>query len=71
MLINELGKFTEKYIEDTLYYEAQDDNNRMEAQMYWEESEARITQRSNELDKALIALNKKDPGATGSLQINF
>lgn len=71
MLINELGKFTEKYIEDTLYYEEQDDNNRMEAQMYWNESEVRITKRSNELDKALIALNKKDPGATGSLQINF
>lgn len=70
-LINELGKFTEKYIEDTLYYEEQDDNNRIEAQMYWNESEARITKRSNELDKALIALNKKDPGATGSLKINF
>lgn len=70
-LINEFGKFTEKYIEDTLYYEELDDKNRMEAKVYLNESEVRLTERSNALDKAVIALNKKDPGATGSLQINL
>lgn len=68
--INELGKFTEKYIEDTLYYEELDDKNRMEAKLYLNESEVRLTERSNILDKAVIALNKKDPAGTGSLQIN-
>lgn len=70
-LINELGKFTEKYIEDTLYYEELDDKNRMEAKVYLNESEIRLTERSNALDKAVIALNKKDPAGTGSLQINL
>lgn len=70
-LINEISKFTEEYIEDTLYYEELDDKNRMEAKIYLNESEVRITRRSNELDKAIIALNKKDPAGTGSLKINF
>ncbi|MGL5583352.1 MAG: hypothetical protein ACRDCE_20690 [Cetobacterium sp.] len=70
-LISEFNRFIEKDIEDTLYYEELDDKNRIETKEFLVNSEDRMTERSNKFDKAIIALNKKDPAATGSLQINL
>lgn len=71
MFVNEFKSFIEGDIEETLYYEELDDKNRIETKEFLSISEERMTGRSNYFDKAIIALNKKDPAGTGSLQINF